>query len=310
MATPQQVLEIARAEIGYCRYDDPQTGTKYGRWYGDLVGNAAYKANGVAYCAMFMSWVFYHAGQGAPGLPGAYCPWIVTAGKNAGRFYSARDAQPGDLVLFDWEGDGVADHIGGVCENNNGSYLVCIEGNTTGADGRSGSVARRTRAYSTVIGVIRPDWFEPKPEPTIPVNVKTAEHIDDDVFQLWYIRGDIAEGTHAVIRNIGNWYLLSDPNSSTVPGTPAQTWGGEPDYNRPDDPQIIILHESNNGAFTLEPKAAPGMRLDVSGGGSGSGIDVIWYPANGGANQDFFIYPYDGRYRIVSAAGNKPLTVV
>ena len=33
MATASDVLRIARAEVGYCRYDDPERGTKYGRWY-------------------------------------------------------------------------------------------------------------------------------------------------------------------------------------------------------------------------------------------------------------------------------------
>lgn len=308
MATANQVLDIARKELGYCRFDDPQKGTKYGRWYAQLVNSSYYGENGVPYCAMFASWVFYQAGQGAPGLPGAYCPWIVSAGKSAGRFMTAKSAQPGDLVLFDWEGDGVSDHIG-IVEKNTGSALVCLEGNTTGADGRSGSVARRTRAYSTVVGVTRPQWFEPEPEPYTPVDVKTAEYIDTDVFQLWYIRGDIEDGAQVVIRNIGNWYLLSDPNSSTASGTPAQTWGGNPNYDRPDDPQIFTLHKSRNGCFTIAPKAAPHLRLDVRAASPDAGTDVWWYEANDTPAQDFFIYPYEGRYRLISAVGTKPLTV-
>ena len=55
-------------------------------------------------------------------------------------------------MLFDWQGDGTSDHVG-LVESNNGSYLTCIEGNTN-----NGQVLRRTRAYSTVICVIRPDY--------------------------------------------------------------------------------------------------------------------------------------------------------
>ena len=154
--TAASVLEIARGELGYSRWDDPQTGTKYGRWYEQQIdrtsGNYDFGANGVPYCAMFASWVFNRAGASCAGLPGAYCPTIVQIGRSRGKAVAVRNAQPGDVVLFDWEGDGTSDHVG-IVESNNGSYLQCIEGNTN-----NGVVARRTRAYSSVICVIRPDW--------------------------------------------------------------------------------------------------------------------------------------------------------
>lgn len=161
MATAQQVMNIAIKEIGYSRWTDDKTGTKYGRWYASKVGDSYYGANGVPYCAMFVSWCFDQAGdpKGCPGIPGAYCPWIVTAGRNSGQTVATRDARYGDVVLFDWGGDGVSDHIGFV-ESNNGSYLTCVEGNTTGTNGQSGGVNRRTRAYNTVICVIRPKYGE------------------------------------------------------------------------------------------------------------------------------------------------------
>lgn len=154
--TAASVLEIARGELGYSRWSDPQTGTKYGRWYESEIdrtsGNYDFGANGVPYCAMFASWVFNQAGASCAGLPGAYCPTIVQIGRTRGKTVAVRNAQPGDVVLFDWEGDGTSDHVG-IVEGNNGSYLQCIEGNTN-----NGVVARRTRAYSSVICVIRPDW--------------------------------------------------------------------------------------------------------------------------------------------------------
>ena len=158
MATPNEVLDIARKEIGYDRFKDPERGTKYGRWYAKLTGDSYYGDNGVPYCAMYVSWVFAQAGQSCPGLPGAYCPWIVTAGKKAGQTVSTKNAKAGDVVLFDWGGDGVSDHVG-IVESNNGSYLTCIEGNTSsGNDSNGGKVQRRTRAYSTVICIIRPKY--------------------------------------------------------------------------------------------------------------------------------------------------------
>lgn len=152
MGTAQDVLNVERGEIGYSRWNDPRTGTKYGRWYAAKTGESWYGENGVAFCAMFQSYCFDKAGVTCAGLPGAYCPNIVNAVRREGKAVSARDAQPGDIVLFDWNGDGVSDHIG-IVERNTGSYLQTIEGNTY-----NGVVARRTRAYSTVILCGRPNY--------------------------------------------------------------------------------------------------------------------------------------------------------
>lgn len=146
------VIRIAAAEVGYSRWSDPEAGTKYGRWYAEQTGSSYYGTSGVPYCAMFVSWVMARAGARCEGIPGAYCPWIVNAGRKAGKLVSAANAKAGDVVLFDWEGDGTSDHVGFV-ERNSGGVLRTIEGNTN-----NGAVARRTRSYGTVCGVIRPDY--------------------------------------------------------------------------------------------------------------------------------------------------------
>lgn len=145
------VLSVARGEIGYSRYNDPAAGTKYGRWYAEDHGSY-YGATGVPYCAMFVSWVFAQAGATCAGIPEAYCPYIRNKARSAGATLSdKRNAQPGDVILFDWGGDGVEDHVG-IVEVNVGSYVQTIEGNVSGA------VARRTRAWSDVTYVVRPSW--------------------------------------------------------------------------------------------------------------------------------------------------------
>lgn len=172
------VLSAEIAEIGYNRWDDPEAGTKYGRWYADLVGDSAYAASGVAYCAMFQSYCFNEAGATCAGLPGAYCPSIVAAAKAAGATIDLGSAVAGDVLLFDWNGDRVADHIGMV-EVNNGTYFQTIEGNTT-INGVTGAVGRRTRAYSVVLCAVRPsyDGSDPTPDPT-----PDYDQIDED--GLW-----------------------------------------------------------------------------------------------------------------------------
>lgn len=164
MATASDVLRVAAGEIGYSRWTDEQQGTKYGRWFAQSHGSW-YGTNGVPYCAMFVSWVFAQAGQSLPGLPTASCSVIVANNRGTSRSKTTSQAQPGDVVLFDWNpsaGDG-ADHVG-IVESNNGSYLTTIEGNTSsgnsGSQSNGGGVWRRTRAYSTVYAIYRPAYSE------------------------------------------------------------------------------------------------------------------------------------------------------
>ena len=155
--TAGSVLEVARGEIGYSRWDDPQAGTKYGRWYAALTDCSYFGMSGVPFCAMWTSWVFDQAGAKCVGVPGAYCPTMLATARAAGKVVAAKDAAPGDVVFFDWNGDGTTDHVG-IVEANAGTYLQTIEGNTG-----NGQVLRRTRAYSTVAGVVRPDYGAEKP---------------------------------------------------------------------------------------------------------------------------------------------------
>lgn len=159
------LLAIAAGEVGYSRWDDPEHGTVYGRWYADLVGDPYFAGNGIPYCAMFVSWVFAQAAQDMSGLPTASCRVIVSANRSTPRQVSKYQAKPGDVVLFDWDPSGKngADHVG-IVELNRGDYLQTIEGNTSkgtaGSQGNGGYVARRTRNYADVYAVYRPDYGE------------------------------------------------------------------------------------------------------------------------------------------------------
>lgn len=155
------VLKIARGELGYSRWNDPQTGTKYGRWYAQSHGSYFGK-NGVPFCAMFASWVFNQAGAKCVGLPGAYTPTMLQAAQNKGKVRgNKRDAQPGDILYFNWDG-GVVDHVG-IVEVNKGSYVQTIEGNTG-----NGQVLRRTRSWGTIQAVVRPDYSSTSSSTTKP----------------------------------------------------------------------------------------------------------------------------------------------
>lgn len=158
MANAKQVLKIAAGEIGYSRWTDPLQGTKYGRAYAKETGSPYFGTNGVPYCAMFVWWVLKQAGQKCPGMPTASCTALLNAAKKAGIVRkNKKDAKPGDVLIFDWDGDGSPDHTG-FCELNKGSYPQTIEGNTSsgssGSQSNGGGVYRRTRSWSSVLAVI------------------------------------------------------------------------------------------------------------------------------------------------------------
>lgn len=168
MSAAKNVLYCARQWIGYSRWDDPEPGTVFGRWYAELVGDSYFGESGVPYCAMFISYCLDWAGVTAEGVPGAYVPWILSANSDAGRLVFNEDAEPGDLVMFDWQGDGIADHIGIVEENHaDEGWMQTIEGNTSpgsgGSQSNGGGVYRRARNYSSIIGVARP-YYETQEE--------------------------------------------------------------------------------------------------------------------------------------------------
>ena len=81
----------------------------------------------------------------------AYCPSIAAAGE--GHQVDVSQAQPGDIVLFDWDSDGTPDHVGLLVDNGDGATTInTIEGNTSGAGGGS-CVEEKPRDMSTVYGI-------------------------------------------------------------------------------------------------------------------------------------------------------------
>ena len=153
MATASDVLSVARGELGYDRFNDPEQGTKYGREYAEDHG-AYFGTTGVPYCAMFASYCLRHAGATCAGMPAASTTAIKVAALAAGRCRpSPRDAQPGDVLLISWScDDGDLDHTC-LCEANCGSYVQTIEGNVS-----NGKVQRRTREWKYVRYAVAPDY--------------------------------------------------------------------------------------------------------------------------------------------------------
>lgn len=143
-----KILDTAIAEIGNTEQPANSNRTKYGKWFG---------LDGLAWCGMFVSWVYAHAGKRLPNIGYtngfAGCQTAVEYFRKAGKV--VKDPQPGDIVFFDWNKDGCYDHTG-IFESfiEGYAYFNCIEGNTAvGNDSNGGNVMRRIRSVSTAIFV-------------------------------------------------------------------------------------------------------------------------------------------------------------
>jgi len=139
------VLKIAAAEIGY--KEDPGNKTKYGKWFG---------LDGVAWCAMFVSWCYDHAGHplGDLGFKKGFagCQTGYELFKNKG--WITELPVPGDIVLFDWNGDGRYDHTGLFVDYIDPITISTIEGNTSyGNNSNGGEVMARSRKTKTCVFV-------------------------------------------------------------------------------------------------------------------------------------------------------------
>lgn len=150
--THSSVLEIAKRELGYTEAGDPLTGTKYGRWFAQKMGASWYGGNGVPWCAMFVSWVLDQAKVSCRAFPNAVA--IDKTDPLGNRMVLARDLKPGDIVGFDWDGDGLGDHVG-IVESVTATKVNTIEGNTG-----KGEVARRSRPFSEVTCGVRPYYSD------------------------------------------------------------------------------------------------------------------------------------------------------
>lgn len=161
----RRVLAVAASEIGYSRWTDSQQGTKYARetqpvfWPRDLW----LLANGISFCDIFVTWVFWKAlGKGFVidgGLPAGASYNTDFRASKGGRVSKAR-AQPGDVLVFDWNwGTLSTNHVGILEKTTSSGNPQTIEGNTypgvSGSQGNGGGVYRRVRRWDQVRYVIR-----------------------------------------------------------------------------------------------------------------------------------------------------------
>jgi hypothetical protein len=167
MATAQQVLDVFRSQIGTKEYPANSNQTKYGRWYG---------LDGEPWCAMFLSWCFYQAGEALPASTYkgfAYTPAGADWFQDRGRWGTT--PRVGAVVFYKFPGSERINHVGIVESYRAGGYLTCIEGNTNSAGSRDGGAVLRKERRSYVVGYGYPYYDTDAPAPPPPPPAPPAE---------------------------------------------------------------------------------------------------------------------------------------
>ncbi len=141
----QRLITIARAEVGYTETPPNSNKTKYGKWFG---------FDGVAWCGMFVSWVFDRAGAplGNIGFTKGFagCQTAVAYFRKHGLLVS--DPLPGDVVFYDFNGDGRYDHTGIYVRKVSATQFEAVEGNTSLTNqSNGGQVMLRKRSLKNVV---------------------------------------------------------------------------------------------------------------------------------------------------------------
>ena len=130
------IVEIAEKQLGN------MGGEKYWKWYG-FSGH-------VQWCACFVSWCADQCGYIKAGIipkfsvVGDGANWFRDKHRWANGSYSPK---PGDIIFFDYEKDGVLDHVG-IVKSCDGKIVTTIEGN-------SGDACKRqsyTRGAKSIAG--------------------------------------------------------------------------------------------------------------------------------------------------------------
>lgn len=139
------IVNIARKEIDYEETPKNSNKTKYGKWFG---------LDGLAWCGMFVSWCYFKAGKQLPRI--GYLKGF--AGCQTAYAYFVKNGwlvdlpEEGDIVLYDFNGDGRYDHTGIFVRWINKTTFEAIEGNTSLVNqSNGGSVMLRERKNKGVV---------------------------------------------------------------------------------------------------------------------------------------------------------------
>lgn len=152
-----KVVAVAANEVGYT---GSSTYSKYGEWYGSQG----------SWCTTFVFWCFNQAGNsystklnGVIIPSGGNCNSMISWFSNKGRYHksgSGYTPKSGDLVFFDWSGNGSSQHVG-IVDYTSGSTVYTIEGNCSGKVKSRSYTSNGSKPYnniSSIMGYASPNY--------------------------------------------------------------------------------------------------------------------------------------------------------
>lgn len=162
VATVEDVIRIARSEIGYVEQGGPHGNDgNVTKFWADLIEAklAGPEFQRQPYCAGYIVWTDWKAN--APILPISnpyYCPSRVQYARSHDLWDVDGLYLPGDEVFYSFNGDGVADHVERVLADD-GTTILTVGANTSpddrGSQANGGGVYERHRLHGpTVLGVL------------------------------------------------------------------------------------------------------------------------------------------------------------
>lgn len=204
------IVAVAETQLGYCELTDDGNPaidskvpyyTKYGAKYGNPNGH---------WCAFFVLWCADEADiptsiickSATCGSCREFVHWFKDNNRWRGLDYIP---QGGDIIFFDWENDGLADHVGIVKEIRN-DFVVTIEGNT---GGENGYMVMEQERCENILGYGVPDYeliekINGYAKITLPAYMLPDKN-SEQVWEVW--AGDELQ----ILCRDGDYYLVQYP---------------------------------------------------------------------------------------------------
>lgn len=145
-----KIVSVAAAEVGYT---GTSTYSKYGEWYGYQGG----------WCTTFVLWCYNQADKslgtslyGSVIPSGGNCNSMISWYENKGRYHKHGDGytpKAGDLVFFDWSGNGSSQHVG-IVDRISGSTVYTVEGNCSGQVKAREYTANGSKPYNNISAIM------------------------------------------------------------------------------------------------------------------------------------------------------------
>lgn len=202
----ETILSWCERQVGTQEQPPGSNNVEYNTiYYGGAVSGSSYP-----WCCAFLWCAFAENGLSqlfCGGQKTAYCPFVVDYARRNDQWVTS-GYRPGDLVLFDWDRDGMADHIG-IVISVSGASLTTVEGNVNEA------VCRMTRSEVGVMGAYRPSYGatgQPTEAPEQTPKPVAADYGDTYMVKAGDTLWEISEKTGVPITELARINSISNVN--------------------------------------------------------------------------------------------------